>query len=52
MRTFQKVDLRELSLCLIRTLDAMGPPIKVQKKQKLLFDGSPKKCIICSLILI
>lgn len=52
MRTFQKVDLRELSLCVIRTLDAMGPTIKLQNNQKVLLDGSPNKCIICSLILI
>ena len=52
MRTFQKVDLRELSLCVIRTLDAMGPTSKLQNNQKVLLDGSPNKCIICSLILI
>mgnify|MGYP001286172102 CR=1 FL=1 len=34
MRTFSKANLTELSLCLIRTLDAMGLPIKVQKNQK------------------
>ena len=43
MRTFQKVDLRELSLCLIRTLDAMGPPIKVQKKTKIIIRRVTKK---------
>lgn len=42
MRTFQKENFTELSLCLIRTLDAMGLPIKVQKNQKVLFDGPQK----------
>ena len=43
MRTFQKADSSEQSLCLIRTLDAMGLPIRLQKKFTIYYLTSLQK---------
>ena len=51
VENLSKSGLRELSLCVIRTLDAMGPTIKLQNNQKY-YRWVTNKCIICSLILI